>query len=225
MPASLLSIVHLLVATAFLEVGSGLQGVLIPIRAQLQEFSTRSIGLLGTAYYAGFVLGCVLAPPVLRRVGHIRAFSGFASLAAAAFLAHEFVVTVPVWLGLGVIIGFCFAGLAMTIESWLNDRATSENRGRILAAYMVTSWVAVIGGKLIFAWSDPSQFVPFALVSICICLSVVPVVSTTGVAPAPAPRSRLRVREILALSPVGLVRLFRCWSRQWRILVVSANLC
>jgi len=144
-------------------------------------------------------------PSIVRRVGHIRAFSGFTSFAAAAFLAHGFIITVLTWFGLRLIIGFCFAGLAMTIESWLNDRATPETRGRILATYMVTSWIAIIGGKLVFAWSDPSSFVPFALVSICICLSVVPVAFTTRAAPAPAPRTRLRIREIFAISPVGLV--------------------
>jgi len=205
MQKSLLSIGHLLLATAFLEIGSGLQGVLIPIRAQLEGFSTQAIGLLGTAYYVGLVFGCFMVPALVRRVGHIRAFAGFAALAAAAFLVQGMVLLVIIWLGLRIAIGFCFAGLYMAVESWLNDQASTETRGRILASYMVIGWVAVIGGKLIFAWSDPREFLPFALVSIGICFAVVPVAFTTGSAPAPAPRSRLRLKGLYAISPVGLV--------------------
>ncbi|MDH5700143.1 MAG: MFS transporter, partial [Nitrospirota bacterium] len=87
----------------------------MPIRAQLEGFSTLSIGLLGTAFYLGFVIGCLSVPALIQRVGHIRVFSGFAALAAAAFLLHDFVITVPVWFGLRVAIGFCFSGLYVAI--------------------------------------------------------------------------------------------------------------
>jgi len=208
MPVAFLSVAHLLLAVLFLQAGSGLLHVLVPIRAQMEGFSTETLGLLGAAYYAGFVLGCVRVPALMRRVGHIRAFSGLAALAAAAFLVHQLLVTEWVWLGLRAMIGFSFAGLYMAVESWLNDRATGETRGQVLAAYMVTSWIAIIGGNLIFAWSDPGSFLPFTLASIGICLAVLPVAFTTGTAPAPAPPMRLRVGEIYAVSPVGVVGCF-----------------
>lgn len=147
MPVLLFSIFHLLVAVLFLQLGSGLQGLLIPIRGQLEGFSVTAIGLLGTAYYLGFILGCLSIPYLMNQVGHIRTFSGFASLAVAAFLMHEILVTFSLWLGLRLIIGFCFAGLYMAVESWLNARATIKTRGRIMAVYMVTTWIAVIGAN------------------------------------------------------------------------------
>ena len=202
---SLFAISYLLLTVLFFQLGSGLQGILIPIRAQMEGFSTPSIGLLGTAFYSGFVIGCLWVPTLIQRVGHIRVFSGFAALAAAAFLLHDFVITVPVWLGLRVAIGFCFSGLYMAIESWLNDQATNDTRGHILGTYMFVSWVAVIGGKLLFAWINPGRLYPFALVSIGICLAVVPVAFGTGPAPAPATEKPLRLRELYRISPVGLI--------------------
>lgn len=203
--STLLAISYLLLAVLFFQLGSGLQGILVPIRAQLEGFSIPSIGLLGTAFYLGFVIGCLVVPTLIQRVGHIRVFSGFAALAAAAFLLHAFVITVPVWFVLRVAIGLCFAGLYMAIESWLNHQATTGTRGRILATYMLVSWVAMIGGKVLFAWMSPLGFFPFALVSIGICLAVVPVAFGTGPAPAPATEKPLRLRELYRISPVGLV--------------------
>ena len=205
MPSALLPIVHLLLAVAFLEIGGGLQGVLVPIRAQMEGFSTQAIGLLGAAYYLGFVLGCLYVPALMHRVGHIRAFSGLAALAATVFLVHELTQAVPVWLGLRLIAGVCFAGLYMAVESWLNGRATTATRGRVLAAYLVVGYLAIVAGKLVFAWTDPADFLPFALVSIGVCLAVLPVAFTTGTAPDLVARSRLRVRELYETSPVGLV--------------------
>jgi len=203
--SSLFAISYLLLTVLFFQLGSGLQGILVPIRAQLEGFSTLSIGLLGTAFYLGFVIGCLLIPTLIQRVGHIRVFSGFAALAAAAFLLHDFVITLPVWFGLRLAIGFCFSGLYIAVESWLNDQATAGTRGHILGTYMLISWVAVIGGKLLFAWIDPGGIHPFALVSIGICLAIVPVAFGTGSAPAPVTGKALRLSELYRISPVGLV--------------------
>lgn len=203
--STLFAISYLLLTVLFFKLGDGLQGILVPIRAQVEGFSLPSIGLLGTAFYSGLVIGCLFVPTLIQRVGHIRVFSGFGALAAAAFLLHDFVITVPVWFGLRVAIGFCFAGLYMAIESWLNDQATTHTRGRILGTYMLVSWVAVIGGKLLFAFMDPVGVFPFALVSMGICLAVVSVAFGTGPAPAPATEKPLRLRKLYRISPVGMV--------------------
>ena len=203
--SSLFAISYLLLTVLFFQLGSGLQGILVPIRAQLEGFSTLSIGLLGTAFYLGFVIGCLLIPTLIQRVGHIRVFSGFAALAATAFLLHDFVITLPVWFGLRLAIGICFSGLYIAVESWLNDQATTGTRGHILGTYMLISWVAVIGGKLLFAGIDPGGIYPFALVSVGICLAIVPVAFGTGPAPAPAMEKPLRLIELYRISPVGLI--------------------
>src|SRR3712207_2010812 len=120
MPQTLWSVLHLLIAALLLELSSGLQGLVIPIRAQLEGLPTWSIGLLGTAYYGGFALGCACIPGIVHRIGHIRAFSGFAGLAAAALLVQGLAPHILLWLVLRATFGFCFAGLSMAMESWLN---------------------------------------------------------------------------------------------------------
>jgi MFS family permease len=161
---ALLPFTSLFLSVILLVLGTGLLGVLIPVRAALEGFPTPVIGLFGTSYYIGFVLGCALAPNVVQRVGHIRTFAAFAALAASASLAHALVVDALVWIALRTGAGFCFAGIYTVIESWLNDRATNETRGRVLAAYMAVNMAALTGGKLLLTADDPAGTTLFALV-------------------------------------------------------------
>ena len=45
--------------------------------------------------------------------------------------------------------GFCFAGLFMVIESWLNAHAASANRGRLLSIYRLIDLAAVTGAQFL----------------------------------------------------------------------------
>ena len=110
-------IIALLLGTAFLLAGSGLHGLLLPLRGQAEGFSTTSLGLLGTAWAGGFVAGCYFAPRLVRRVGHVRAFGAFASLGAIIALMTGLVVNETIWVILRVFTGFCMAGAFMVIES------------------------------------------------------------------------------------------------------------
>lgn len=205
MQGSRLSLTQLLIGVVFLEIGNGLQSVLIPIRAQLEGFTTLTIGLLGTAYYLGFVIGCRAIPTAIHRVGHVRVFSGYAALAAAAFLILELNTTVPVWITIRIVLGFCFAALYISLESWLNNFSIRSTRGRIFAVYMVVSWIAVIVGKLIFSFSEPTHFAPFALVSIGFCLAILPVTFVSQCPPNAIASQSITFRYLYNVSPVGLV--------------------
>ena len=195
----------LLLAVAILFFGNGLQGVLLPVRATLDAFATTSIGLIASAYSAGFMVGCFSMPYVVRRVGHIRTFAVCAAIAASVVLLMVLAVHPLVWIPLRALSGLCFAGLFMVIESWLNERATSVNRGQVLATYMVINLSAVTIGQMMLPLGDPAGFSLFALTAIAITLALVPVGLTTSSAPQPLREVRLRLRRLYAISPVGVV--------------------
>ncbi len=195
----------LLLGVAILFFGNGLQGVLLPVRATLEAFATTSIGLIASAYSAGFMVGCFCMPHVVRRVGHIRTFAVCAAIAASVVLLMVLAVHPVVWIPLRALSGVCFAGLFMVIESWLNERATSVNRGQVLAVYMVINLTAVTVGQMMLPFGDPAGFSLFALTAIAITLALVPVGLTTSSAPQPLREVRLRLRRLYAISPVGVV--------------------
>ena len=101
--------------------------------------------------------------------------------------------------------GFCFAGLFLVLESWLNERATSSTRGRTLGRYMVATWVGVIGGKLLFALASADAFHLFALASILVGLSLAPLALTNGAPPAISRPAALRIGQLYRMAPAGLI--------------------
>ena len=201
----LINLASLLLAVVLLEVGSGLQGLLIPVRADIAGFATTLIGGLGTAYYLGFVVGCLQTPHLVHRVGHIRCFAALAAVGACVVLTHGLIVDPWIWIGLRLLMGYCFAGLYMVVESWLNERAGSETRGRILALYMIATWAGVVGGKLLFPLAPADGFVLFALACMLIALSLVPVALTAAVAPVLPALSRAGIADVYRTAPIGLV--------------------
>lgn len=208
MIATLPAITALLLSVAILVTGNGLQGVLVPIRANLESFPTIVIGLLASAYYLGYVVGCFLVPWVVRRVGHIRAFAAFCAIASAVALIHALIVEPRAWAVLRVFSGFCFAGLYVVIESWLNERASNENRGQVLSVYRIIDLGALTAGQLLLPLADPLGFTLFSLIAILVSLALVPVCMTTAQAPGPIMMVSLRLRRLYTASPLGTVGVF-----------------
>ena len=205
MSQTIAPVFSLLLATSILLIGNGLLGTLIPIRANLEHFATTTVGFIGSVYFAGFMAGCVLGPFIVRRAGHIRSFAALGALAAIAPLVHAMTSNPLVWAMMRGLTGFCFAGLYMVIESWINERATNATRGRLFAVYLVVNFVSLTLGQLLLNTADPSQFTLFALGSILTSLALVPISMTTSAQPAPIASTRMNIRALARLSPVGLV--------------------
>lgn len=203
MKATLAPLFALLLSTAFLLMGNGLQGILTPIRANIEGFSAMAIGILGSAYFAGFVAGCLVFPHVVKRVGHIRSFAVLAAIASATILIQSLFLNLVVWGILRIAMGFCFAGLFMVIESWLNDKTNNETRGRVLSLYTTINLTVVTLGQLMVNWSSPSGTTLFILVSILLSISILPIALTESMAPSPILEVRLRLRWLFNASIMG----------------------
>jgi MFS family permease len=195
----------LLLAAAILLAGNGLQSTLIAVRGKLEGFPAPLIGLLMSAYFAGFVVGCRVNPTFIKSVGHIRTFVALASIASAATLAHALLVDAAAWAVMRAVTGFCFAGLIMIIESWINERATNADRGRILSVYRVIDLGALTVGNALLVTADPMSFELFAVVSILVSIALVPVALTRSPAPKPIQTARLDIPRLIAVSPVAAI--------------------
>ncbi len=206
--AALVSSWAILLGFGILMLGDGLQGTLLPLRADLEGFSATLTGLIMSTFYAGFLLGSILTPRLTMKVGHIRVFAAFAALSSAAILVHAVFVSVPAWIAMRLISGFCFAGLYIVAESWLNDRASNETRGKLLSLYMVVTYIGVGAGQLLLNLADPRDFQLFLLVSVLISIAVVPLLLSAGSPPAFRDSVRFSLLELFRLTPLGLVSMF-----------------
>ncbi|HET9538158.1 MAG: MFS transporter [Mesorhizobium sp.] len=203
--ASYRPILSLLRGTAFLLAASGLHGLLLPLRGQQEGFSTAALGLLGTAWAGGFIAGCIFAPRLVRRVGHVRAFGAFAASGAIVALLTGLLINAPAWIVLRACTGFTMAGAFMVIESWLNERATNENRGTIFGLYMMVTYASIMAGQMIVAAGDVQSASLFMVAGIFFCCSLIPTAVSSAASPKPLQDVSLDLRGLYANSPVAFV--------------------
>ena len=204
MIAAILSVWALLAGIALLMAGNGLQGSLLGVRAVAEGFSVAVVGVVMSAYFAGFVAGSIATPRLIRRVGHIRVFGALASIASTAVLLHAVAVHPAAWGVLRALTGFCYIGLFIVAESWLNDRATNANRGQLLSVYMIAMTGAMAVGPLLLNLAPATGYGLFILASVLVSLALVPVALTGYSAPPFEQQHRLGLGELARASPLGI---------------------
>ncbi len=208
--SSLLGVWALFLAFLLLQVGNGLQRILLPMRAESEGFGAGSMGLVMGVHFAGYLLGAKGIPRALSSVGHIRVFAALASTASTAVLINAVLVLPASWAAVYFIGGVCNAGVFVILESWLNDRATNETRGSILGTYMMIMMGGTAIGQLLLNLGDPAGFELFVLSSVLISLAVVPVtLSASTAAPIPSLET-MPLRELYRTIPAAVVGIMLC---------------
>ncbi len=195
----------LLFSAFVLLAGSGLMFGLLPLRARVDGFSDASIGLLGSAYFVGMLLGCLVAPTMIRSVGHIRVYAAVAALSTAMPLGHALFPEPVAWALMRATSGFCLAVAFAIIESWLNERATNTIRGAVLAFYNIINFGAMAFGQQLMRLYQIEGFQLFSIAAILVAIAAVPVALTRTVAPTPPETVNLRPIWLFRLSPVAFV--------------------
>ena len=197
-----------LLGVACMEAALGALSPLVGIQLVRQSVPTELIGLITSAYFVGFLAGTLTAHHVIDRVGHVRAFSALAAVAAVATLLHIVVRHPAAWGLWRAVIGYAIAGMFVIIESWLNDKATSENRGRIFALYSVVSWGAAGLGPLALNYGDADGTQLFALITMVLVCALIPLALTTTGNPEIGHRSHFGIGRLYRISPLGVIACF-----------------
>ncbi len=198
----------LLLGMMLLQVGNGMQGTLLGVRGQIEGFSTLEMSLVMSGYFLGFLFGSRMAPEMIRRVGHVRVFAALASMISAVMILYPAFANPWAWGAGRVLIGFCFSGVYVTAESWLNNAATNENRGKALSLYMIVQMVGIVSAQALMLTADPGGFVLFIIPSVLISLSFAPILLSISPTPAFDTTKPMTLREIMRISPLGCVGMF-----------------
>lgn len=198
---TLLLVWPLLMAMFLIMVGNGLQGTLIALRAETGGFSISMIGLIMSVYYCGYVAGWYIVPPMIRSVGHIRVFAGFASMASTTILIQGLFVDPYLWMVVRIISGISFVGLFIVSESWLNNIATNKRRAQILSAYMFVIHFGLFSGQFLINLGSIESMGLFVLISILISLSLLPITLANKPSPKFEDSESLPIKELLNISP------------------------
>lgn len=198
----------LLLGLMLLMLGNGLQGTLLGIRGAIEGFATWQMSVVMSSYFLGFLAGSQLTPHLLARVGHVRVFAALGSLISAVLVLYAALPDWIVWSVLRVVIGFSFAGVYVTAESWLNNAATNETRGQALSLYMIVQMVGIIAAQGLLNVADPGGYALFVVASVLVSVAFTPILLTVSQAPAFSSTRSMSFRRLFRVSPLGCVGIF-----------------
>ena len=198
----------LLLGLGMLMLGNGLQGTLLGVRGGIEGYSTFTMSLVMSTYFVGLLIGSWMAPGMIRRVGHVRVFAALASLISAVMILYPALPNPVVWMIGRLIVGFCFSGVYVTAESWLNNAADNENRGKALSLYMIVMTLGLVAAQGFILIGDPAGYLPFVIASIAVSVSFAPILLSISPTPAFDTAKRMTLRQLMDASPLGCVGMF-----------------
>lgn len=200
---SLLSFAAIFLSIGLVQLGTGSLGPLDALAGAAHGFSTREIGLLGSAHFVGFLIGCWFTPRLMGHVGHGRAFAAVTALGVIGALLHPVVIGPYAWALFRIGGGVAVAGAFTVAESWLQAKLDNSDRGRVLGVYRTVDMAGQVLAQGVVAILDPTSYIAFNIVAMFACLSLVPLTVSRQVAPAVPSAPRLRLVKTFLLSPLG----------------------
>ncbi|WP_113911245.1 MFS transporter [Roseovarius dicentrarchi] len=198
----------LLFGMMLLQVGNGMQGTLLGIRGEIEGFTTFEMSLVMSGYFVGFLFGSRMAPEMIRRVGHVRVFAALGSMISSVMLLYPTWTDPWAWGIARILIGFCFSGVYVTAESWLNNASSNENRGKALSLYMIVQMIGIVSAQALLIVADPGGFILFIIPSVLISISFAPILLSISPTPAFDTTKPMTLMQIYHTSPLGCVGMF-----------------
>jgi len=191
-----------------LMIGNGLQGTLLGLRADVEGFTTTEISIVMSAYFAGFLFASKMVPGMIRRVGHVRVFAALGSTVSAVLILYPVLADPISWTIGRMIIGFCFCGVYVTAESWLNDANTNETRGQALSIYMIVQMAGIVCAQWIVSQGDVSGYILFIIPSVFVSLAFAPILLSVRPTPAFERTKPMAIKDLIVASPLACVGMF-----------------
>lgn len=191
-----------------LMVGNGMQGTLLGIRGGLERIPTLQMSVVMSGYFAGFLLGSLTVPGLIKNVGHVRVFAALGSMISSVLVLYSVEPNWIWWTLLRCVIGFCFCGVYITSESWLNARSTNENRGQTLSAYMIVQLLGIVAAQALLNTSDPGGYTLFIIASVLVSFAFMPILLSARPAPQFQTIKRMSFGQLYRASPLGCVGIF-----------------
>ena len=198
----------LLLGMMLLMVGNGLQGTLLGVRGAIEGFSALEMSFIMSGYFIGFLGGSRMAPWMIQRVGHVRVFAALGSLVSAVLILYPVLAHPIAWTLMRVLIGFCFSGVYVTAESWLNNSSTNENRGKALSVYLIVQMVGIVSAQLLLNVGDPSDYILFVIPSVLVSVAFAPILLSITPAPYFETAKPMTLRQLIQASPLGAMGSF-----------------
>ncbi|SHJ38839.1 Predicted arabinose efflux permease, MFS family [Shimia gijangensis] len=199
----IISFSALFLSVILMQLATGGVGPLDALSGIMLGFSTAQIGMLGSAHFLGFFIGCWWAPRLMGTVGHSRAFAAFTAAGSIGLMAHFLIVDPIAWAVMRVASGLCVAGCYTVIEAWLQSKVTNETRGRAMGTYRIVDMGASLAAQMVISVLEPASYVSYNLLAIICCAALLPLTLTKASQPETPSAPRLRPMLAVQKSPLA----------------------
>ncbi len=199
----MISFAALFLSVILMQLASGGLGPLDALSGLALSFTTSQIGLLGSAHFLGFFIGCWWAPRLMGTVGHSRAFAAFTATGAMSLIAHMVVIDAYAWAVMRIAMGLCVAGCYTVLEAWLQAKVTNATRGRAMGVYRVADMGASLVAQMLISVLEPASYVSYNLLALICCAALLPITLTKAEQPETPNAPRLRPGLAIACSPLA----------------------
>jgi len=186
----------------------GLLATFLSLRLTIEGFSTQMTGLILTSYFVGSVVGAIYCRPLIKSVGHIRAFSAFAALATAMIMLHGIYISALAWAIFRFFTGIATIGLFMVIESWFNECTQPHTRGRVFSIYMVMSYLGGSVGQQLLNLGEIKDQTLFFVIGFLLISCIIPIALTHSIHPQMPKPDPIKLKIILKKAPLGILGCF-----------------
>ncbi|SFI14969.1 Major Facilitator Superfamily protein [Bosea sp. OK403] len=187
-----------------LQIAGTIVNTVVPLRMAVAGQPPLLIGLVGSAYSIGFLVGCFAIPSLVRRIGHIRGFAVFAALQAASTLSFP-MIPEALWGVARLVMGLSAAGHAICIESWISGQAKGSNRGRIFGIYQILNRLALIGSQIGVGYVAIQAHDVFLYASMAFSFALIPVALTRARGPESSEVVSVRLRTLWRHAPAAVI--------------------
>jgi MFS family permease len=181
--------------------------IVVALNLKAAGASNAALGLVASCFSGGLLLGALVSPAEIARIGHIRAYALFAAIGSIGALSLSLANDLAIWAFIQAIMGLTAAGLLTSGESWVSDAAPSHQRGSILAFYHMVSRLGAIAGPFLVAGLSLGAG-GFMMVAALFVLSLVPVTVTQRSQPVFAAATPYGPRKLLKLAPAAAIAAF-----------------
>ena len=195
---TVISFAALFLSVMLMQLSSGAAGPLDALSGIALDFTTSQIGLLGSAHFVGFFIGCWWAPRLMGSVGHSRAFAALTAAGTIGLLAHMLIIDPYAWALMRVASGICVAGCYTVIEAWLQAKVTNETRGRSLGVYRVVDTGGSLIAQMMISVLEPASYVSYNILALFCCAALLPLTLTKVKQPETQATPRLRPSVAIA---------------------------
>lgn len=121
---------------------------LVPLWLAHESLPTWQVGMVGSSYFTGNLVGTLLTGRLIKRMGFNRSYYIASAIFAVGCVGLGLMIGFWSWMFWRFVAGVGCAMIWVVVESALMCSGTSRNRGRLLAAYMMVYYVGTVLGQL-----------------------------------------------------------------------------